>query len=494
MMNMIEEAIIYATLMHQGVVRKFGGNPYILHPLEVAQIISTMTDDEEIITAGILHDIVEDTDGTLEEINKRFGDRVAMLVNSESENKYPQEDESASWKKRKEESILVLKNSNDTGVQMLWLADKLSNIRSLAGIFSEKGDKVWDSLHQKDPDMHCWYYRSVAEATELKLNRTGAFKEFIKHINFIWPGTFDSVKTRYRKYKKVSLEGAHFLARGKKGDVYRYDDETVIKVFNDNNTYADVERELAHSRKAFVLGMPTVISFGIVDADGRYGAMYELMKSHTLSEMIAKSPGRVDVYAALMADLAHSIHSITVTDEDGFPGAYDRLREYIREGIDLCNSSLAEKCMDLINDLPQTNTLVHGDFHTGNVFLRDGEEPVLIDLDRLSSGHPIVEISDLYYFYVVLGENDPAVVEDFMGFSYDTSGEFMDAFLECYLDTQDKEKINDVKEKAAFICYIRAVHRICKNVSLSKEDEELIDVYTEKISKLADKLDGLTFN
>ena len=77
MMNILEEAIIYATVLHQGKVRKFGNRPYILHPLEVAQILSTMTDDVEIITAGILHDIVEDTDGTLPEMEKRFGRHMA---------------------------------------------------------------------------------------------------------------------------------------------------------------------------------------------------------------------------------------------------------------------------------------------------------------------------------------------------------------------------------------------------------------------------------
>ena len=128
MMNMLEEAIIYATVMHQGKVRKFNGIPYILHPMEVAQILSTMTEDADIITAGILHDIVEDTDGTLAEIEKRFGKRVAYLVGSESENAYPDEDRTASWQRRKEESLIVLKNSTDIGVKMLWLADKLANI------------------------------------------------------------------------------------------------------------------------------------------------------------------------------------------------------------------------------------------------------------------------------------------------------------------------------------------------------------------------------
>ena len=182
MMNMLEEAVIYATVMHQGKVRKFNGIPYILHPMEVAQILSTMTDDAEIITAGILHDIVEDTDGTLKEIEKRFGKRVAALVDSESERSYPAEDKSTSWQRRKEEALIVLKNSSDIGVKMLWLADKLANIRSLAREYSENGESIWKMLHQSDPAIQCWYYKTIAETVELSLNKTGAFKELINFI------------------------------------------------------------------------------------------------------------------------------------------------------------------------------------------------------------------------------------------------------------------------------------------------------------------------
>ena len=81
MMNILEEAIIYATIMHQGRVRKFKGIPFILHPLEVAQILSTMTDDQEVITAGILHDIVEDTAYTIEDLAAMgFGNQVLDAI------------------------------------------------------------------------------------------------------------------------------------------------------------------------------------------------------------------------------------------------------------------------------------------------------------------------------------------------------------------------------------------------------------------------------
>ena len=92
----------------------------------------------------------------------------------------------------------MLKDADDLGVRMLWLADKLANIRSLAGNYSEYGDKMWENFHQHDSEMHHWYYQTIAEQLELSLNKTGSFKEFIKHINFIWPGTFDSEKARYK--------------------------------------------------------------------------------------------------------------------------------------------------------------------------------------------------------------------------------------------------------------------------------------------------------
>ena len=490
MMNMLEEAIIYATVLHQGKIRKFNGIPFILHPLEVAQILSTMTDDQEIITAGILHDVVEDTDGTLAEIEKRFGKRVASLVASESEEKYPDQAPNLTWQRRKEESLKVLKNSTDVGVKMLWLADKLANIRSLARTYSERGEEIWKILHQSDPAMQCWYYRTIAETVELSLNKTGAFKELIKHINYIWPGTFDSDKAKYRKYREVSVDGCRLLGRGAKGDVYRYDDELVIKVFNQNNTYRDVEHEIAISRRAFILGMPTAISFGIVSVGDRYGAMFELVDSETVSKYIERSPGQVETYAKIMAELGRTIHEIQVSESDTFPSASERIKSYINGGLAYENEVLANKCIALLDAIPASDHLIHGDFHTGNVFLQNGE-PLLIDMDRVSVGNPIIELSDLYYFYVILGEEDPSVVEEFMGFSYQTAQQFLDSFLKAYLQTEDAGRLAEVKEKASLIGYARLIRKLRKKGTPSEKDGQVIACCLSKISVLTEKLDSL---
>ena len=488
-MNKLEEAIIYATQMHQGKVRKVNNIPYILHPLEVAQIISTMTEDQEVIAAGVLHDIVEDTEGTLEEIRRRFGERVAIIVEAETENKYEGESKAESWVKRKEESLRNLKNCTDVGVKMLWLADKLSNIRSLAGAYSEQGGEVWKSFNQTDPQMHQKYYQTVAKHVEIDLNRTGAFKEFIKHINFIWPGTYDTEKTKYKKYKEVSIDGCALIGHGAKGDVYRYDDELIIKVYNENNTYQDVEQEIALSRKAFVLGLPTAISFGIVAVGNRYGAMFELVDSSSVSSYIAANPERVDEYAVMMADVARIIHS-TKPDDDSFPDGSLMLMSWVTEGLAYVDTKLADRLLSLIDALPEAEYLVHGDFHTGNVLMYDGE-PLLIDLDRLSAGPPILDLSGLYMAYIANGEHDPRNVEKFMGFSYETGLRFFDSFMKEYFKGENEIIIKEAIDKAALMCYARMIRKIRKKNDLTEQDEIRTQEYVSKISKLLERVSTL---
>ena len=219
--------------------------------------------------------------------------------------------------------------------------------------------------------------------------------------------------------------------------------------------------------------------------------MFEMVDSDTLSGCIARSPGQVDSFAKIMADVAHVIHGIEVTEEDGFPTVMERIRDYISGGVALENEKLGERCMKLLETLPDTNTLVHGDFHTGNVFLQNGE-PLLIDMDRISVGHPMVEISDLYYFYVVLGEDDPSVVEEFMGFSYDTSKEFFRAFLRHYLGTKDEERLKEVSEKASLIGYSRLIRKIRKKGEVTDNDREKVKCCLTKISEIVNRLDTLT--
>ena len=176
-MELVSEAVAFAVRAHDGMRRKKSEAPYILHPMEAAVIVGTMTDDQNLIAAAALHDVVEDAGVTIEEIEQRFGKRVKELVASETEDKradLPPED---TWRIRKEESLAVLKKTDDIGVLMLWLGDKLANMRSIYRDFKIEGVAMWQRFNQKDVNQQAWYYRSIIELTE-RLSRTSAWLEY----------------------------------------------------------------------------------------------------------------------------------------------------------------------------------------------------------------------------------------------------------------------------------------------------------------------------
>ena len=104
-MELVSKAIVFAAEAHDGMRRKKSDAPYILHPMEAAVIVGTMTDDQNLIAAAALHDVVEDTDITIDEIGEKFGPRVKALVSSETENKRPELPSADTWRIRKEETL-----------------------------------------------------------------------------------------------------------------------------------------------------------------------------------------------------------------------------------------------------------------------------------------------------------------------------------------------------------------------------------------------------
>ena len=176
-MELISEAITFAVKAHDGMRRKKGESPYILHPMEAAVIVGSMTDDQSLIAAAALHDVVEDTGISIEEIEAKFGKRVRELVESETEDKRAELPPSDTWRIRKEESLAVLKNAEDIAVLMVWLGDKLANMRAIYRDFKIEGNAMWQRFNQKNVDEQAWYYRSIVTLTE-RLSHTSAWLEY----------------------------------------------------------------------------------------------------------------------------------------------------------------------------------------------------------------------------------------------------------------------------------------------------------------------------
>ena len=182
--DLLDRAIIFAVRAHAGTERRGKGFPYIVHPMEAVEIVATMTADQELLAAAALHDTVEDTDTTVEQLRSEFGDRVASLVASESDEKHEGVSESDSWHARKQAAIDRLARASHDA-KMVALGDKLSNMRAIARDYAEIGDRLWSRFHVSDPKDHAWHYRGLLQSLR-ELEGTFAYSEFEALVNQVF--------------------------------------------------------------------------------------------------------------------------------------------------------------------------------------------------------------------------------------------------------------------------------------------------------------------
>ncbi|MDO5418130.1 MAG: HD domain-containing protein [Lachnospiraceae bacterium] len=175
---LIEKAAAFAERAHRGAVRKGTDIPYITHPLETAVIVASITSDEEVIAAALLHDVVEDAGVTEERLSEQFGERIARLVAAESE------DKSKSWTERKAAAIEHLKAASREE-KIITLGDKLSNIRSTARDYLLLGEAIWDRFNEKRKERHAWYYEGMAEGLS-ELSSYPEYQEYVRLCRMVF--------------------------------------------------------------------------------------------------------------------------------------------------------------------------------------------------------------------------------------------------------------------------------------------------------------------
>ena len=182
--ELLDRAIIFAVRAHAGTERRGKGFPYIVHPMEAMEIVASMTPDQELLAAAALHDTVEDTDVTVDQIRAEFGDRIADLVAAESDAFVEGVSDEDSWHTRKQAAIERLAKAPHDA-KMVALGDKLSNMRAIARDYAVQGDALWNLFHAKDPKDHAWHYRGLADSLR-ELQDTFAFREFESLINQVF--------------------------------------------------------------------------------------------------------------------------------------------------------------------------------------------------------------------------------------------------------------------------------------------------------------------
>ena len=267
---------------------------------------------------------------------------------------------------------------------------------------------------------------------------------------------FSEIMDISKAKRNVSVENCVKIGAGACGEVFRLDDETIIKLYYPRISQEDIEREKDLAKKAFVMGVPTAISYDIVESDGRTGVVYELINSKTISELIREDPEHIEKYAELYADVCRSIHSI-----EAQPGALPDFKDINREDIPNVTGISDEErgyLYELLDLVPDRMSCIHGDLNINNIMVQNGE-CCLIDMGEFSTGTPMFDLSRIV-FSVVYAANRTTDMNDFYKLPHAVMDKLFELFIKDYFGTETLEQAAAVNPDVEWL-YPLAWFRCC---------------------------------
>ena len=293
-----------------------------------------------------------------------------------------------------------------------------------------------------------------------------------------------------KAYRRLSVDGCEFIAKGANGAVYRYDEETIVKTYFAKDALPEILQERENARKIFVLGINTAIPYGIVRVGEGYGTVTELLNANSITKLIKQDPENLEIPAKHFVNMLKSIHAVEVEDET-IPDMKAIALDWVNFVLPHLPKEKGEKLLSLVEAIPQSNTLLHGDYHSNNVMVQN-DEPLLIDLDTVCKGHPIFELASMYNASLGFSEVDPTEIERFMGYTTETSRRFWELSLKMYLGTDDDKVCKDVETKARVLGYVRVLRRAIRRPN-DPESPARIEYYKKMLNVIIDEVDTLEF-
>ncbi|MBQ6979380.1 MAG: anti-sigma factor antagonist [Clostridia bacterium] len=293
-----------------------------------------------------------------------------------------------------------------------------------------------------------------------------------------------------KAFRRISLEGAELIGQGANGKVYRVNDDTIVKVYINPDSFGDIQRERDLAKKAFVLGIPTAISYDIARVGDSYGTVFEMLTAKSFAKLIFAEPEKLDYYIGLYVDLLKKIHK-TLVKEGDMPDMKEVALSWAKFDMDYLPKEIGEKLFALVNAIPKDNHMLHGDYHVKNVMMQDGET-LLIDMDTLCVGNPVFELGSMFNAYEGFSALDPSVSSAFLGISHELAVKIWEKSLSAYLGTTDKVKLEEAENKAKIIGFMRLLRRSIRRGGLSDATmKSEIDFYIEQLVSLVGKTDTL---
>lgn len=293
---------------------------------------------------------------------------------------------------------------------------------------------------------------------------------------------FTSMMSIKKALRKIDLTGAEIIGDGFFSTVYRLNKDTIVKVFNRTSDPEQIERELRLAKEAFVLGVPTAISFDVVKVGDKMGVCFEMLDCMSLKTALLTEKSKYNEYLEKYAALLKKINTT-----ECFNPMIPDIKEKSLKKVEAIKPYLEEKyylkAKALMESIPERKTFVHGDCHFKNIMVQ-GDDLLLIDMDTLSVGHPIFELAAIYAPYCAFNEDDPGNSEKFFGISDEEGRKLYNETINLYFGKDDPV----IKDKIKVVAYI---HMVWWNRVNEPNNNVRLEGCRSRLYALLDKIDDL---
>ena len=242
------------------------------------------------------------------------------------------------------------------------------------------------------------------------------------------------------KLREISIEGCELVGEGGNGKVYRLDDDKIVKLYSDASMDS-VKREQEYARTALVNDVPTVIPYDVVKCGDNYGVVFELVRSDTLGHAISAHPEKMDELTDKYVELAKKLHSTHIPK-----GKITDVRDLLRsrtEGLAEWTTAEERKILaDIVDKMPESDTILHNDLHPGNIMIQDGEF-ILIDLADVTVGPKAFDLAAIYRDMIAGARTRPDVTEKSLGMTVDMVEQVGQLFFIKYTGITDPDALKE---------------------------------------------------
>lgn len=265
---------------------------------------------------------------------------------------------------------------------------------------------------------------------------------------------FSDILDMERKMRRVSVQGCDLIGTGTYGRIYRLDADTIIKTYDRSVELDDIRRECDMAKQVFLSGIPTAISYDVVKTDDdAHGVIFEMLDADLLCKKLVSEPEHFDELMQKYVALLKQVHA-TDADEPNFHPIKDIYRKNIGLSASWYSKEETDALYRLLDAIPDTKKMVHGEFHGRNIMIRDGEF-VLIDLAEVSYGHPIFDLLSMGSTQINLVRMDPELAEQFTKMPRELIVRMWDRFMSLYFGTEDPKEVDRITDIVSTFARLR---------------------------------------